>query len=144
MKVISIAQVPPPTVQADSMIRDAIPKMSARCGCGVAVLDGDRFVGTLSRDNVMLRVVADGLDPASTRVRTVMHEPVGTVTGDTDATEALRKMHAQGRCYLGVVDGAGSLQGWLAICDLFKECEDDLSQQMDSIVSYLAADSPGG
>ena len=144
MKVSKIAQVPPPTVQADSMVKDAIPMMNSSCGCGVAVLDGDTFVGTLSRDDVLLRVATHGMDVQTRPVRTVMHPPVETVSIDTDAREALRKMHAQGRCYLGVVDGSGALKGWLAICDLFKEREEDLSHQMDAIVSYLAADNPGG
>ncbi len=144
MKVAKIAQMPPPTVQADSAVKDAIPMMNSSCGCGVAVLDGDRFVGTLSRDDVLLRVATHGMDVKTTTVRSVMHPPVETVTEETDAKEALRKMHAQGRCYLGVVDEHGALKGWLAICDLFKEREDDLSHQMDSIVSYLAADNPGG
>jgi len=144
MKVSKIAQVPPPTVQADSMVKDAIPKMNSSCGCGVAVLDGEKFVGTLSRDDVLLRVATDALNVQTTPVRSVMHPPVETVSADTDAKEALRKMHAQGRCYLGVVDDTGALKGWLAICDLFKETEEDLSQQMDAIVSYLAADNPGG
>jgi len=144
MNVSRIATVPPPTVQADSSVKDAIPRMSSRCGCGVAVMDGETFVGTLSRDDVMLRVIADGMDVAATKVRAVMHPPVETVRGDTDARDALKQMYAQGRCYLGVVDDAGALTGWLAICNLFQEREDDLSQQMDSIVSYLAADNPGG
>jgi len=144
MKVSKIAQVPPPIVQADSMVKDAIPLMNSSCGCGVAVLDGTAFVGTLSRDDVLLRVATHGMDVHTTTVRSVMHPPVETVLAETDAKEALRKMHAQGRCYLGVVDERGTLTGWLAICDLFKEREEDLSHQMDAIVSYLAADNPGG
>jgi CBS domain-containing protein len=144
MKVETIATVPPPTVQADSTVKDAIPSMTSRCGCGVAVLDGTAFVGTLSRDDVMLRVLAQGLNVATTKVRDVMHPPVETVPAGTEASEALKKMYAQGRCYLGVVDDQGSLAGWLAICNLFQEREEDLGKQMDSIVSYLAADNPGG
>jgi predicted transcriptional regulator len=144
MRVDKIATMPPPTVQADATVKEAIPSMNSKCGCGVAVMDGAAFVGTLSRDDVMMRVVGEGLDVATTKVRDVMHPPVETVRGDTKARDALKKMYAQGRCYLGVVDDQGTLTGWLAICNLFQEREDDLSQQMDSIVSYLAADNPGG
>jgi CBS domain-containing protein len=144
MKVAKIAQIPPPTVQADSIVKDAIPKMNSRCGCGVAVLDGDQFVGTLSRDDVLFRIAADDLDVKTATVRSIMHPPVETVTGETLAKEALRKMRKLGRCYLGVVDANGTLTGWLAISDLFKEREQELGHQMNSIVSYLAADNPGG
>jgi hypothetical protein len=58
--------------------------------------------------------------------------------------EAVKKLYAHGDCYLGVVDDVGALKGWLNLCCLFKEREDWLGHQMDSIVSYLAADGPGG
>lgn len=144
MKVSQIAQVPPPMVQADVTVKDAIPDMSIKCGCAIAVMDGERFVGTISHEDILMRVLAIGLDVATTKVRDVMRTPVETVTGDTDAKEAVKRMYAHGRCYLGVVDDAGMLKGWLGLCDLFKEREEDLSREMDSVVSYLAADSPGG
>ncbi len=144
MKVSTIAQVPPPAVQADSTVKNAIPAMSLKGGCAVAVLDGDRFVGTLSQNDILMRVLAAGLDPATTAVRTVMHPPVDTVTGNTDAEEAVKKMSASGRCYLGMVDDAGALRGWLVLCDLLRERDDDLTHEMDAIVSYLGADGPGG
>ena len=143
MKVIKIAQVPPPTVQADATVKDAIPKMTSKCGCGVAVLDGETLVGSLSRDDVMLRVIGTGLRPEETRVRDVML-PAATVTEDTEGREALKAMYAGGKCFLGVVDSKGTLTGWLALCNLFQEREEDLTHQMDSLASYMAADSPGG
>jgi CBS domain-containing protein len=143
MKVIKIAQVPPPTVQADATIKQAIPNMRSECGCGVAVLDGESLVGSLSRDDVMLRVIGNGLNLEETKVREVM-APAATVTTDTDAREALKTMYESGKCFLGVVDEAGALQGWLAICNLFREREQDLAHQLDSLVAYMAADGPGG
>ena len=143
MKVLKIAQVPPPTVQSSATIKEAIPLMGSRCGCGVAVLDGETLVGSLSRDTVMLRVIGAGLDVNTTTVRDVMG-PAATVSDDTDAKDALQAMHAKGQCFLGVVDDKGSLQGWLAICDLFQEREGDLTHQLDSLASYIGADGPGG
>lgn len=144
MRVDKIAQVPPPMVQADTTVKVAIPHMKIGCGCGVAVMDGDQFVGTVSLNNILMRVAAGGLDVDTTTVRDVMHPPVDTVTADTDAKAAVKKMHASGLCYLGVVDTAGALTGWLNLCDLFKVREDGLEHEMDSIISYLAADGPGG
>lgn len=143
MKVIKIAQVPPPTVQASVTVKEAIPMMGSRCGCGVAVVDGETLVGTLSRDDVMRRVIGEGLDVAATRVRDVML-PATTVLEDAEARDALKEMYGRGQCYLGVVDGNGALKGWLAICNLFQAREDDLEHQVHALASYLAADGPGG
>ena len=144
MKVERIAQVPPPMVQANTTVKAAIPHMKIGCGWGVAVMDGDQFVGTVSLNDILMRVAVGNIDVATATVREVMHPPVETVSGDMEAKEARKKMHGLGHCYLGAVDDAGPLKGWLNLCDLFKEREEGLDHEMDSIVSYLAADGPGG
>jgi hypothetical protein len=70
--------------------------------------------------------------------------PAESVTTDTEAKDALESMRASGKCFLAVVDKDGTLKGWLALCHLFREREEDLTHQLDSLASYLAADGPGG
>ena len=144
MKVIKIAQVPPPTVQVDATVKEAIPAMGSSHGCGMAVLDGDRLVGTLSRDDVLQRVIGQGLNPETTRVREVMNPPAEIVAADMEAGEALKVMFERKKCYLGVVDRQGLLQGWLAICALFQDQVEDLNRELDSLAAYVGADGPGG
>lgn len=118
--------------------------MGSKCGCGVAVLDGETLVGSLSRDNVLLHLISADPNIETTKVGEVM-VPAETVTTETEATDALTVMYASGKCFLGVVDKDGSLKGWLAICDLFQEREGDLTHQLDSLASYcMAADGLGG
>ena len=104
MKVIKIAQVPPPVVPVTATIRQAIPVMGSEQGCALAVMDGDHLAGTLSKEEVMKRVLAEGLNPDTTKVSEVMRSPAETVSVDTDAGEALRMMFTNGRCYYPVVD----------------------------------------
>ncbi len=144
MKVMKIAQVPPPAVQIGATIKEAIPAMVSQYGCAVAVLDGNRLAGTLSRDDVMQRLLAEGLNAETTTVAEVMNAPAETVTTETDTDAALRLMFETKKCYLGIVDEKGSLKGWLAICSLFQNHVDDLRRELDSLASYLSADGPGG
>ncbi len=72
MKVIKIAQVPPPTVPVTATVKQAVPIMGNENGCALAVMDGERLAGTLSKDDVLKRVVAAGLNPETTRVSEVM------------------------------------------------------------------------
>jgi len=144
MKAIKIASVPPPAVQRTCTIKEAIPAMTRRNGCAIAVMDGDRIVGTLSRDEVLARVVGGGLNPALTRVDEIMNSPAETVSVETETDEALKWMFAHKKCHLGIVDGAGVLKGWLAICDLFEDHVADLTRELDSLASYVSADGPGG
>jgi len=144
MKAIKIAQIPPPAVQVTATIREVIPIMGSDQGCGVAVMDGDRLAGTLSKDDVLKRVIGEGMDPATTRVGDVMTTPAASVTTDTETGEALKMMFDRGCCYLPVVDQGGILRGWLALCHLFRDHVEDVGRELDSLEAYLSADGPGG
>jgi predicted transcriptional regulator len=144
MKVIKIAKIPPPTVQLNATIKEAVPAMGSVHGCAIAVLDGDRLVGTISRDDVLLRVVGGGMNPEITRVSDVMNAPAETISMDSEADDAMKWMFAHQKCYLGVVDQSGALKGWLAICSLFQDHVIDLNRELDSLAAYFSADGPGG
>jgi predicted transcriptional regulator len=144
MKVMKIASVPPPSVSQECTIKNAIPAMIRQHGCAVAVMDGNRIVGTLSRDDVLARVVGEGLDPERTKASEVMNAPAETVSMETETDEALQWMFANRKCYLGIVDPDGILKGWLAICSLFEDHVEDLTRELDSLAAYLSADGPGG
>lgn len=144
MKVIKIAQIPPPVVSITATIKQAIPIMGSEQGCALAVMDGDRLAGTLSKEEVMKRVLAEGMNPDTTRVSEVMRTPAETISVDTEAGEALRMMFTNGRCYYPVVDGQGVIKGWIALCNLFKNHVEDLGRELDALESYLSADGPGG
>lgn len=144
MKVIKIAQVPPPAVSITATVREAIPIMGSEQGCALAVMDGKRLAGTLSKDDVLKRVIAEGLDPDTTKVGEVMTSPAESVTVDTETDEALKLMFLNRRCYYPVVDGEGTIKGWLALCHLFQDHVEDLGRELDALESYLSADGPGG
>jgi predicted transcriptional regulator len=144
MKVIKIAQIPPPVVPITATIKQAIPIMGSEQGCALAVMDGDRLAGTLSKEEVMKRVLAEGLNPDTTKVSEVMRSPAETISVDTEAAEALKMMFSNGRCYYPVVDQLGAIKGWLALCNLFKNHVEDLGRELDALESYLSADGPGG
>jgi CBS domain-containing protein len=144
MKVIKIAQVPPPTVQVTASIKEAVPAMGSKHGCAIAVLDGDRLVGTISRDDVLHHVIGGGLSAETTRVGDIMNSPAETVPIGTETDAALRWMFENKKCYLGVVDDDGKLKGWLAICNLFQDHVQDMTQELDSLVAYYSADGAGG
>jgi CBS domain-containing protein len=107
-------------------------------------MDGGRLVGTLSKDDVIKRVIAEGLNPDTTKASEVMTSPAETVTVDMEADDALKLMFARRRCYYPVVDQQGTLKGWLALCHLFQNHVEDLVRELDALEAYLSADGPGG
>jgi predicted transcriptional regulator len=57
MKIMKIAVVPPPSIQRDCTIRDAVPLLERHHGCAVAVMDGERIAGVLSKDDIFKSIV---------------------------------------------------------------------------------------
>lgn len=59
-------------VSADQTVLEAAREMSALNIGAVPVSEGGRLVGVFSERDMMCRVICEGLDPATTRVREVM------------------------------------------------------------------------
>ena len=144
MKVIRIAQVPPPTVTVDATVLEAVWSMqNARTGA-TAILEGEKLVGIFSERDVMLRVVAAQRDAAATQVQKVMTSTVKSVFEDQDAGDALELMVANHVRHLPILDSQGSLTGLISIRNLLQHHVEELADQLNSLESYFLADGPGG
>jgi CBS domain-containing protein len=111
----------------------------------VVVVDGDQHVeGIFSERDVMLRVVLEGRDPAQTRVEQVMTSPVVTISPRTTADEALQVMIHDHIRHLPIVDSRGRVQEIVSMRSLLQEKIEDLTVELDSLGSYIAADGIGG
>ena len=144
MKVIKIAQGPPPTVTVDATVLEAVWSMqNARTGA-TAVLEGEQLVGIFSERDVMLRVVAAQRDAAATKVQQVMTSPVKSVTEEQDAGDALELMVSNHVRHLPILDDQGGLTGLISIRNLLQHHVEELADQLNSLESYFLADGPGG
>ncbi len=144
MKVIKLAQVPPPSVEVDSTVLSAAMSMrNARIGAA-AVLEGDKLVGIFSERDVMVRVVVPRLDPEATTVREVMTTAVQTVGEEAEAGEALEVMVSRHIRHLPVVNSENRVTGLLSVRNLLQHHIDELADQLNSLEAYFSADGPGG
>lgn len=144
MKVIKLAQVPPPSVKVDATVLSAAMSMrNARIGAA-AVLEGDDLVGIFSERDVMLRVVVPRLDPEATTVRDVMTTAVQTVGEEAEAGEALELMVSRHIRHLPVVNSENRVTGLLSVRNLLQHHIDELADQLNSLEAYFSADGPGG
>jgi CBS domain-containing protein len=80
--------------------------------------EADRLVGMLTDRDVALRLVADGKDPARTKVREVMTAEVRYVFEDEDLHRAAESMAAQQVRRLPVVTRSQRLVGMVSLGDL--------------------------
>lgn len=125
-------------------VAQAVERMLARrCGA-LVIMDGDRIVGIFTERDVLRRVVGAKLDPETTRLADVMTTEVHTMVEDADPEEALVFMVRHDFRHLPVLDCAGRPTAIVSIRRIFKFYADNQRELLDSLVSYMGADGPGG
>ncbi|HEX4903311.1 MAG TPA: AarF/UbiB family protein [Acidimicrobiales bacterium] len=103
------------TVGPGDSVADAAAELH-RAGCSaLVVLEGEQVVGLLTERD-LVRVIVDGADPATARVRDRMRTDVVTVPPGTDPMEARELMGRHGLRHLPVVEG-GRVVGLLEQAD---------------------------
>jgi CBS domain-containing protein len=125
---------------ADSVLEAARVMRESDVGTVVVLGGGRRPVGILTDRDVMIRCVAEGLDPAATPVREVMTGPVSGVNESMPIEDALQHMAGLHTRRLIVVDAEGGLVGILALDDVLEL----LSEEVASIGRLLAHRAPRG
>ena len=108
-------QVPIVTVPSESML-GAASRMRWYRVSALPVFHRHRLVGILTERDVVA-ALADGVDPASTRVADYMTDRPVTVRPDEDLEVAAGRMAALGVRHLPVIEG-GRLLGVLSVRDL--------------------------
>jgi len=134
----------PIQIAPDASVTDAVAVMVKRQLGAVAVTEGGKILGIFTERDLMRRVVEARRDLDESRVRDVMSAPVKTVSDSTtvaDAASLMRRHHIR---HLPIVDHDGNLLGMVALRYILYDLMDDLERKVDSLESYIMADSLGG
>jgi CBS domain-containing protein len=125
MKVREIMSSPVETVAPDAMITEAADKMKIR---GVGVLpvekDGD-IVGIITDRDIVVRVIADELNPQRTPVSKAMTFDAMCCSENTDMEEAARIMEEKQIHRLLVLGYDNNISGILSIGDIAIKVKDE-------------------
>ena len=93
-------------------VQEAAKRMrDFRAGAALVVGPNGALKGLFTRGDAIRRVLAEGRDPATTRVDEVMTTDLRTVPAKTNVVDALRIMADRGCRHLPVVDGDGRIVG---------------------------------
>ena len=107
------------TIGTNDTVVGAARKMQEKHVGAVVVIDaGARPVGMLTDRDIACRVIAEGRDPAATRVDAVMSRELATVRRDGTIDEVAFAMRKQGVRRLPIVDPEGKLAGLVAFDDV--------------------------
>ena len=144
MGILRLAKAPTATVPLSATVMEAVRTMNDANVGAVVVLNGGVLQGMFSERDVMLRIVLEKRDPEMTMVKDVMTTNVIAIRKDTKSEEAVNLMWERHIRHLPVVREDGKVEGIVEIRNLFHERIEDISQQLDSLESYIATDGIGG
>ena len=114
------------TVRPDDTVHQAVQKMVKFDIGSVIVINSGRPVGILTDTNILRRIVAPRLDPATVWVKDIMTSPLITVDENTPLEEAARIMAEKKINRLPVLRN-GKLVGLLSSSDIVKASPTQLS-----------------
>lgn len=113
------------TVRPDTSLKDAAELMRTLNVGPLPVVDGEKLVGIITDRDIVVRAVAMGLDPNSSRVSDAMTSDVECVFQDEDIEVAMRKMREeQIRRILVVERNNQKLVGIVALGDIAQSIDE--------------------
>lgn len=124
----------PTTCDASATVADAAKQMARENVGPIPVVEGDRLVGLVTDRDIVVRVVAEGRDPSSTKLSEIASSDLKTVTPDDDLDVALRAMASAQVRRLPVVED-GRLVGIVAQADVARKGEDNRTGEVVEQIS---------
>ncbi len=79
----------------------------------------ENFIGSITETELTLEVVAGGVDPTTTRVKTCMREPIISLESSDPLVEAVRLMKEKATRHLAVVE-KGEIVGVISASDILR------------------------
>lgn len=115
----------PTTVSETDSVRDAARIMAREDTGVVPVVDGRKVVGMVTDRDIVVRLVADGRDPAEARVKDYMTRSVKSVKEDTSVADVLSVMSKAQIRRVPVVNSSDELVGIVSMRDISTETDQD-------------------
>jgi len=126
----------PDTIGPEATVLDAARKMAAAKVGALAVIENDRLVGIFSERDLMTRVVAEGLDPSATKVRSVMTNDIVVADADDTLEACLSRMKQLHVRHLPVVS-QHKLVGMLSVRDLLMLADTAKEEEIKWLTNYV-------
>jgi CBS domain-containing protein len=124
------------TVSSQTTVLTAVQRMNELKIGALLVTDGDRPIGMFTERDVLVRVVAAGLDPKTTSVDAVMTRNLIVVQPDISVGEAMLVITRRRCRHLPVMDGRG-LRGMISIGDLTSWVVRDQQRTIEDLYDYM-------
>ena len=125
MQLRDIMTKPPQYVSPSTPIGDAASMMRTRDIGMLLVAENEKLVGTVTDRDIVIRCVAEGLDPRFAKTRDVMTQDTLYCFDDQDTTDAARIMEERQVRRLAILDRDKHLVGVVSLGDLAVRSNDE-------------------
>jgi CBS domain-containing protein len=115
------------TVSPQTTLQEAAARMKTLDVGPLPVCDGDRIEGMVTDRDIVVRGIAEGRDPRTTKVSDVMTRDVATCKESDDVKVAARTMKDKQIRRLLVVDDKQKVSGIVSLGDVAVEGNDKMS-----------------
>ncbi|MGD9511616.1 MAG: CBS domain-containing protein [Geminicoccaceae bacterium] len=120
----------PLTGSADETVQAVAARMAEACCSSILLCDDDKLRGIFTERDLLIRVVAAGLDPARTEVGQVMTLDPDRIEASAPVFEAIRRMDEGCFRHMPVVDG-DRIVGVVSWRDLPFDCRTDIGPELE-------------
>ena len=103
--------------EAHETVHAAAVRMAEACCSSILICDGDRLCGIFTERDLLVRVVAAGLEPGSTKLAAVMTADPDTIEAAAPVIDAIRRMDECNYRHMPVLE-RGRLLGVISWRDL--------------------------
>jgi CBS domain-containing protein len=129
MSVDRIYQRDVDTAELGSSVQTVAERMRQRTvGCLVVVNEVKEPIGIVTDRDLVIRALAEGKDPYTTRIEEVMSFDLKTMPEDGSLEHALGAMRSGGFRRLPVVDEEGKLVGIVTLDDILMRLAEEFTQ----------------
>jgi len=104
-------------VDSNTTVLDVAKRLASEDYGSLPICDGDKLKGMITDRDIVVKVLAEGKDPATTKVIDLVQGEVVTIGADDSVEEAARTMAKHQVRRLPVIDGT-KLVGMVAQADL--------------------------
>jgi CBS domain-containing protein len=133
-----ICSKPAVTASPDTTIREAAHRMWTRKVGALVVVNGHgKPIGILTDRDIAVKVVAQGADPATVRVGTLVTRKPTVIHEDAGILDATKLLSRRGVRRLPVVNETGKLVGIISLDDLLMLIGSELSHIASTLASEL-------
>lgn len=126
-------------ITPDITLTQAARKMrDENIGC-LPIGENDRLIGMITDRDLACRAVAEGADPAKTKVRDVMTRGIAYCFENDNVADAMQRMEEKRIHHMPVLNAQKRIIGILSLSDLALRAPHDLSRELFRLASRDAS-----